>query len=172
MESTMLSDSEAAEHIGVSVNVLRLWAACGMAGAPWDYSPRFKTVAELARWFGISERTAHSWKVAGMPVESDGTYSQLAVLNWRRQRPKPEPWHATGNRALSPKPATGDLVRAIYRTQRTHLLEAMIAIAVEMFPKEDKHQAKLIELLAKHLRQFMLDDADIEQLLIEAWPSM
>lgn len=172
MKKRIVSESEAAEQIGVSVRSLRLMAACGMAGAPRDYSPTFPTVAELARWFGVSERTAHTWKAAGMPMNPDGTYSQQAVLDWRRNRPNPEPWHATGNRELSPRPATGDLVRAIYRTQRVHLGEAIMNAIDDALPsngKNSKRREELFNILGNHLAECVPTDEEVEQTLIECW---
>ena len=46
-----------------------------------------KTLAELARFAGVSQRTASTWKAtSGFPVEPDGTYSPWRVAQWHAMR--------------------------------------------------------------------------------------
>ena len=143
-----------------------------MPSPPIEYGPIVETVAALARWFGISERTAHSWKAAGMPCNHDGTYSITAVLHWRHNRPNPEQWHATGNRQLAPREATGDLVRAIYRVLRSHIVVATANVLDDIAGDDAELRDKLLKSLATHFKAWALTDEEIEQTLIECWPSI
>lgn len=45
-----------------------------------------RTMDELAKIFNVSQPRISQWKKAGMPVESDGTYSIKKVTGWRLSR--------------------------------------------------------------------------------------
>ena len=135
------------------------------------------SLAEVAKFFSVSERTAASWRAKGMPGQP-GNYPLTKILNWRRQQPDGEAWF-TGNPKLKPRPATGDLCRAIYKVFRSEIPQAaarakeefICAVFTDDLPEDDR---KAIEFgfdcaTEKHFSAMCLTDEEIERRLAESW---
>ena len=135
------------------------------------------SLAEVGKFFGVSERSAASWRAKGMPGQP-GNYPLTKILNWRRQQPDGEVWF-TGNPKLIPRPATGDLCRAIYKVFRSEIPQAaararedfLRVVFTDDVPAEDR---EVIEFgfdcaMQKHFADLRLSNEEIEQRLIETW---
>jgi hypothetical protein len=48
-----------------------------------DSVEKVRTMVELAKIFNVTQPRISQWKKAGMPVESDGTYSVKKITSWR-----------------------------------------------------------------------------------------
>jgi len=177
------NEAQAAAMFGGSVLGLRLFVTSGVIppGIAPDDSRYFgecaSTLEEAGVALGISGRWVQTLKARGLPALPDGRIPLAAARRWRLEQPEPPVGMERGNPALPPAKATGDLARAILRWVRIDLPIAT-GLARQEFLQQlqtiDRTDDKAVEdlfnaVMAKHLTDFCLADAGIEQLLEECW---
>ena len=169
--------AKAAADGGLSVMALRAIFAATGAPCPIDYGPTVGSLAQVGIHFGVSERTVANWKARGMPGEP-GHYNLPRIQQWRRQQNDPEPWHFTGNPKLTPRQASGDLVRGLLRSLRVHLKESAHHALSDFLTALDgdgfDEVRELVEFafqttMIRHFEQYSLTDEEIERFLEECW---
>jgi len=181
---------EAAKRLKIAPFSLRIWEAFGCPGPNTaDYCPTAtaSTLAEVAAHFGINRRTAHEWKARGIIVETGDPAAKFNLIDIRARRLKylidhgqaPSAAEATGDSALEERPATGDLVRGILRVYAVEIRRACVLAVSEALAEcetDHKHgqtKAKAVdrvaELLGERIREFVLDEKQISQVLRDCW---
>lgn len=107
LDETTNAAKRAADAIGIHEFSLDVLAAFGVPGTPPIYGQIVETLAEVAKVYGVSERTVASWRSRGMPGES-GCFSINHIERWRRVELQDAP-------RLRPEQAiSSDLVRAVF----------------------------------------------------------
>ena len=172
MEKVFDNEKDAAATLGISVLSLRLMLA---AGCPYGDFEKYQTVvhslAAVGEAFGVSERTAATWRKKGMPDSPESGYPLVTIAQWRRKV-------GLDNEDLLPdRGATGDLARARIPYYRYQMLEAGRRAALDImdfYRQMDRNDEDLVKFayaasLAKHFEDLRLSDEDIESTLKECW---
>lgn len=107
LDKTTSATKRAADEIGIQEFSLDVLTAFGVPGTPPIYGQIVETLAEVAKVYGVSERTVASWRSRGMPGES-GCFSINHIERWRRVELQDAP------RLRREQAISSDLVRAAF----------------------------------------------------------
>ena len=148
------------------------------AGAPSEDSPYLdeplETAADAGVFFGVSERTIHSWLARGMPGDR-GAYFKSRMLGWRKRQPEAEPWHTVSDRSIPAENfhmATGDALRALVRVIRTDLFFAFcdfVEEATSVLGRDKKKLALIQSAFMDAVKPLIANDEEADQIARDVW---
>ena len=154
-------ETRVAGELGISPITLRLWQALGCPVGHWlAYQTRVNSLSDVGTAFGVSERTAATWRSKGMPGSREDGYPIQAIRDWR-----------AGNNKRESENHVARFVDAIFRFFRTEIIESGVAahedIASCLDGRDDAEE--LSELFAaamiRRFERLRLTDEDIARVM-------
>jgi hypothetical protein len=137
--------AEAAEMLGIHEFSVDVLAAFGVPGTPPLYGEIVETLADVAKAYGVSERTVAGWRARGMPGES-GCFSLNHIERWRKAELQDAP------RRFPERAISDDLVRAVFdyvETEARFWVLSVLHGAMESELISEDQRAQLAEKFAE-----------------------